>query len=196
MSPVVVPVLPGPTRFRIGSCELFPRFYGYRLSTGAQRWVIGSQAGVDVVKGKVVRFDEVRGYGFIAPESGGEDVFVHANDLGSDRPFVVPGSVVEFEVEEGERGLKTSWVRLLESPMSPAERTVSAPAPRSRTSDHDDDGTCDVLSSARLSREITDALVEEVPSLTGVQIKAVRHEITKIARRHRWVEDPQPSAAG
>ena len=150
-----------------------------------------------MVKGKVVRFDEVRGYGFIAPDGGGEDVFVHANDLGPDKPFVVPGSIVEFDVEEGERGLKTAWVRLVESPMSrAAERMVSAQAQPSRISDDDDDDEmCDVCSSAQLSREITDALIAEVPTLTGGQIKAVRQEITKIARRHRWVEDP-PTSAG
>jgi CspA family cold shock protein len=146
-----------------------------------------------VRRGKVVRFDEVRGYGFIAPDGGGEDVFVHANDLGPDKPLVGPGSIVEFDVEEGERGLKTSWVRLIKSPVKPS---VSAAARALRTSDDDDDGLCDVLSPAQLSREVTDALIEEVPSLTGVQIKAVRHEMTKIARRHRWVEDPQAPAGG
>ena len=28
-----------------------------------------------MLTGKVIRFDEVRGYGFIAPDGGGEDVF-------------------------------------------------------------------------------------------------------------------------
>jgi hypothetical protein len=121
-------------------------------------------------------------------------VFVHANDLGPDKPLVVPGSIVEFEVEEGERGLKTSWVRLVESPMSRAEQMGSGSARSSRTIDDDDDGMCDVCSPGQLSREITDALIEEVPALTGAQIKAVRQEITKIARRHRWVEDPPTSA--
>ncbi|WP_345034392.1 cold shock domain-containing protein [Kutzneria kofuensis] len=35
--------------------------------------------------GRVLRFDDVRGFGFIAPDSGSEDVFVHANDLSEDK---------------------------------------------------------------------------------------------------------------
>ena len=37
-----------------------------------------------MLTGKVVHFDDMRGYGFIAPDKGGEDVFVHANVLADD----------------------------------------------------------------------------------------------------------------
>ena len=36
---------------------------------------------MDIVAGRVVRFDEIKGYGFIAPSDGGEDVCVHANEI-------------------------------------------------------------------------------------------------------------------
>jgi len=31
--------------------------------------------------GRIIRFDEIKGYGFISPSDGGEDIFVHANEL-------------------------------------------------------------------------------------------------------------------
>ena len=66
-----------------------------------------------MVTGKVVRFDEVRGYGFVAPEVGGEDVFIHVNDLTFDKRLVAPGVVVEFDLEESDRGPKASHVRIV-----------------------------------------------------------------------------------
>jgi CspA family cold shock protein len=61
-----------------------------------------------VEKGKVVRFDEFRGYGFVAPDAGGEDVFIHVNDLDFDKRLIEPGALVEFDVEDGDRGPKAS----------------------------------------------------------------------------------------
>jgi CspA family cold shock protein len=66
-----------------------------------------------MITGKVVRFDEVRGYGFIAPDGGGEDVFVHANVLGDDKYVIGPGLRVEFEATDGDRGPKAYAVHLL-----------------------------------------------------------------------------------
>ncbi|MYS46117.1 cold shock domain-containing protein, partial [Streptomyces sp. SID5998] len=65
-----------------------------------------------MVTGKVVRFDSARGYGFIAPDHGGEDVFLHVNDMLIPESYVRSGVVVEFEIEEGDRGPKASSVRL------------------------------------------------------------------------------------
>jgi CspA family cold shock protein len=77
-----------------------------------------------MLTGKVIRFDEVRGYGFIAPDGGGEDVFVHANVLGDDKYVFGPGLRVEFDVTDGDRGPKAYTVHLLNDP-APAP----APAP-------------------------------------------------------------------
>ena len=65
--------------------------------------------------GRILRFDDLRGYGFIVPDGGGEDVFVHANELLDDKSTFTPGTVVEFEVTEGERGLKAFAVRPVEA---------------------------------------------------------------------------------
>jgi cold shock protein len=78
-----------------------------------------------MLTGRVVRFDEMRGYGFIAPDKGGEDVFVHANVLGDDKYIFCAGLPVEFEVTEGERGLKAHSVRICTA----AVQAPAAPPP-------------------------------------------------------------------
>lgn len=79
-----------------------------------------------MLTGKVIRFDEVRGYGFIAPDGGGEDVFVHANVLGDDKYVFGPGLRVGFEVSDGDRGPKAYAVHLLNDRGAVA---VAPPAP-------------------------------------------------------------------
>jgi cold shock protein len=127
-----------------------------------------------VVTGRIVRFDDVRGYGFIAPDDGGEDVFVHANDLRDEKYRYRAGLRVGFEVEDGDRGLKASDVHLLEQP-------------KKRTSE-DDEILCDVLSYADFSLELTDALLDGVPTLTGAQLVQVRRRVMELVQTHNWVE--------
>ncbi|GAA1526408.1 cold shock domain-containing protein [Dactylosporangium maewongense] len=143
-----------------------------------------------VETGRILRFDEVRGYGFIAPNAGGEDVFVHANDFGEQRHLVHPGMRVEYEVEEGERGLKVATVRILDAP---ARREHARPSRPVHHDDEDaepgdDDGLCDVLSSREFSAEVTELLIQHVPSLTGSQISQARQHLVSFARTHGWVE--------
>jgi CspA family cold shock protein len=142
---------------------------------------------VVVETGRILRFDEVRGYGFIAPNAGGEDVFVHANDFGEQRHLVHPGMRVEYEVEEGERGLKVSTVRILDAPARREHTRPSRPAAGEEEAG-EDDGLCDVLSSREFSAEVTELLIQHVPSLTGSQIAQARQHLVSFARTHGWVE--------
>ncbi|MER7166078.1 cold shock domain-containing protein [Micromonospora sp. NPDC000207] len=137
--------------------------------------------------GRVIRFDEVRGYGFIAPSAGGEDVFVHANDFGERRHEVHPGMKVEYEVEEGDRGLKVASVSILDAPVTRVERPAGERAP-ARVAPGDDDGLCDVLSSREFMTEVTELLIERAPALTAGQISTIRQALTERARAHGWVE--------
>ncbi|GAA4932043.1 cold shock domain-containing protein [Streptomyces coeruleoprunus] len=143
--------------------------------------------------GKILRFDEVRGYGFIVPREGGEDVFMHANDLLDDKYLYQAGREVEFYLEMGDKGPKASEIRLVDRP---ARRSPSVPAPASRPEldAHDgdledlDDDTLDVLTTAQFQRELTEVLLDADGTLTAAQLKRVRTRVTELARSHGWVE--------
>ena len=59
----------------------------------------------DKTKGTVKWFNNSKGYGFITPESGGADLFVHMNDIQVDGYKTLrENQDVEFEITEGEKG--------------------------------------------------------------------------------------------
>jgi CspA family cold shock protein len=51
--------------------------------------------------GTVKFFNESKGYGFITPDDGGKDIFVHVNGLIDD---IREGDKVSYEEEEGRKG--------------------------------------------------------------------------------------------
>jgi cold shock protein len=61
--------------------------------------------------GKVKWFNESKGYGFIEPDGGGRDVFVHYSAIqGEGYKTLSEGQPVEFEVIQGEKGPQASNV--------------------------------------------------------------------------------------
>ena len=62
-------------------------------------------------KGTVKFFNTAKGFGFITPESGGKDVFVHANDTGG--AVLQEGSKVEFEVVQDAKGPRADRVTVI-----------------------------------------------------------------------------------
>lgn len=143
-----------------------------------------------MIKGRVVSFDRIKGYGFVAPETGGEDVFIHVNDLYSDKSLLGPGSVVEFRLEEGERGPKASAVTVLQPPPESAAPAPAAHPPtgaplaeRPAAAGEED---CDVLSADEFEHEFTELLLRVEPELTGRQILDIRRRLLGAAQSHGW----------
>ncbi|GAB3004754.1 cold shock domain-containing protein [Mycobacterium bourgelatii] len=132
--------------------------------------------------GKVVRFDEVRGYGFVAPDIGGDDVFLHVNDLEVDKRKVKPGVQVSFEIEEGNRGKFATEVRLADAP------------PKLHSDVGDDDGAAigddyfDVLTPEEFLHIVTEKLLRITPALNAQQILEVRSGFEQLARKQGWID--------
>lgn len=146
------------------------------------------------VHGEVLSFDPVKGYGFIAPSDGGADVFLHVNDLLTEKQAIKPGVSVEFVREAGERGPKASRVSLASSGgarREPARSDDEFDYPLADsfadTDDDTDEDFVDVLSPADFEREITEALLRADATLTSSQILAVRKAFAAVGTKRGWI---------
>lgn len=64
--------------------------------------------------GTVKNFNDAKGFGFIASDDGGKDVFVHFSQIeGSGFKSLSEGQRVEFTVTEGPKGLQASSIRVV-----------------------------------------------------------------------------------
>ena len=59
--------------------------------------------------GTVKFFNRSKGFGFITPDDGSKDVFVHQNGLVDE---INEGDKVSYDVEEGPKGLNASNVKV------------------------------------------------------------------------------------
>lgn len=73
-------------------------------------------------------FDAKKGYGFINHPDGGNDVFVHYTQIDSDKEFKTlrTGQTVEFEMNDGPKGLHALNVSALEEPSDEHESDESS----------------------------------------------------------------------
>lgn len=147
---------------------------------------VAKEVGVVMPNGTVVRFNEANGYGFITPDDGSDDVFLHASLLdGEYRDNIPRGTRVAYEAVHSERGPKAVSVTVIAT----TRVTPAAARPTGGRGDDQDDQLCDVISTAEFSQKVTEVLIGTVPTITGGQIMEVRTRLLKHARRHGWIED-------
>lgn len=65
-----------------------------------------------MITGTVKWFDDAKGFGFITPQDGSKDVFVHHSAiLGSGFKSLAEGQLVSFELQQTPKGLAASNVQ-------------------------------------------------------------------------------------
>lgn len=126
-------------------------------------------------RGKITVWKSSRGFGFIHPDDGGQDVFLHVGEI--DSGYARLHARVEYDVTVSDRGPKALHAKVLGgnnggTRRPPGRRTQAFGPP-------EDDRLADVLTVEEFQREVLE------PALIG-------HEswdaVVTVARGHGWVE--------
>lgn len=145
--------------------------------------------------GRILQFDGARGYGFIAPDEGGADVFFHVNEFHEDdEGLITPGTRVTFEIMDGERGKKAYGVSIAgpapSASVTPAHAKAASPETvASRVRPDDEAGVCDALTVEEMRTELAEMFLGSASDLTVAQIVRVRDDFMLLARKHGWVQE-------
>jgi CspA family cold shock protein len=88
----------------------------------------GQPAAADGADGTVSWYDEGKGFGFVTPDAGGGDVFVHVRALTDGLTGLSEGDRVSYEVVQGDKGPQARNLQVVRSATAAAAPSRSAPA--------------------------------------------------------------------
>jgi CspA family cold shock protein len=75
---------------------------------------VGKEVKENMATGTVKWFNADKGYGFITPDEGGKDLFVHFSAIqGTGYRSLDEGAKVEYEAQQGEKGPQAANVSLI-----------------------------------------------------------------------------------
>ena len=81
---------------------------GFFVAVGPRQRKVGSR---DMAQGTVKWYSDDKGYGFITPDDGGEDLFVHHTGIaGSGFKSLDEGTKVSYEATQGQKGMQADNV--------------------------------------------------------------------------------------
>ncbi len=105
-------------------------------------------------QGTIKWFDGGKGYGFVSPDEGGGDLFVHHSSiLGGDFKSLEEGEKVSYEIGQGKKGPQAESVRRLSPPPVPTR----SPAPRTPARGPASSSSPDVPELLRMLAALRDA---------------------------------------
>ncbi|GAA4389124.1 cold-shock protein [Tsukamurella soli] len=156
-----------------------------------------------MANGKVVYFDSQRGFGFLNPEGGGDDVFLHVNDIDFDEELLRPDVAVTFDVIDAEKGKKAINVAVVGGGDAP--RRSDRPERRDHGDRHDRGDRRErdhkgkpesrprresgALGMQGFLDEVTELLLDSSDTLTAGQIIEIRQRFADFAYGRGWVTE-------